>query len=509
MKQGKISSLLCDRLKSIGSQVPRSYGLAKTHKKDVPLRPIVAMIGSPYDKVGIEMSKWLGKLDASKINCRSKLVVDTLTKNGYRVPTGYQVVSLDVESLYTNVPITEAIELATNLIYEQDDTPPFDKETCRELLKLCCSNTIVNVNGKIYTQTDGLSMGSKIAPMLANIWLANLDGVIKDDAELYYRYMDDICTLVQIGQEDNLLNRVNGIHPNLRFTMEKLHVDEQDGDKLGHISFLDIKITVWNDRSITTEWYRKETSTDVVMNWFSSAPMKYKVNIVYGLVNRFWDTCSTYKSFTSGLDEAKKILIKNQYPEEWVDSKIGMVVEKIFKEKSNPNKSKNKTKEVSNATEEVVRRKVFLKYKGLATEKLAKELSKIHVPIQIIYTLDKLRSYVSQLKNKTDKYNQSNLVYQFKCGFCNEEPTYIGYTERLLRERITEHGKNGNTEVSEHLRECGGDINQESFKILYKINKNKGLMHLRTAEALFIRSNKPSLNNKDEFRSRKLRLKLF
>ena len=34
-------------------------------------------------------------------------------------------------------------------------------------------------------------------------------------------------------------------------------------------------------------------------------------------------------------------------------------------------------------------------------------------------------------------------------------------------------------------------------------------MHLRTAEALFIRSNKPSLNNKDELRSRKLRLKLL
>ena len=83
------------------------------------------------------------------------------------------------------------------------------------------------------------------------------------------------------------------------------------------------------------------------------------------------------------------------------------------------------------------------------------------------------------------------------CLHLHEGPTYIGYTERLLRERIAEHGKNGNTEVSEHLRECGGDINQESFEILYKINKNKGLMHLRTAEALLIRSNKPSRNNKD------------
>ena len=87
--------------------------------------------------------------------------------------------------------------------------------------------------------------------------------------------------------------------------------------------------------------------------------------------------------------------------------------------------------------------------------------------------MDKLRSYVSQLKNKTDKCNQSNLVYLFKCGFCNEEPTYIGYTERLLKERITEHSVNGTTEVSEHLRQCGGSINQESFRVLYKINKNK------------------------------------
>ena len=80
------------------------------------------------------------------------------------------------------------------------------------------------------------------------------------------------------------------------------------------------------------------------MNWFSAAPMKYKLNIMYGLVNRIWDTSSTDKNFTAGLDEAKKILLKNQYPEDWVDGKIVMVVEKIFKRKSNPNSSKNENK---------------------------------------------------------------------------------------------------------------------------------------------------------------------
>ena len=57
MKNGKISPSLADKLKSTGGQIPSMYGLAKTHKVEVPLRPIVAMIGSPYDRIGCEMSK--------------------------------------------------------------------------------------------------------------------------------------------------------------------------------------------------------------------------------------------------------------------------------------------------------------------------------------------------------------------------------------------------------------------------------------------------------------------
>ena len=98
-----------------------------------------------------------------------------------------------------------------------------------------------------------------------------------------------------------------------------------------------MKITVWHDRTITTEWYRKENSTDVLMNWFTTAPMRYKVHIVRGLVNRIWDTCSNYENFTRGLEEAKRILQRNRYPADWVDNKIGMAVEKVFLNKSNPN----------------------------------------------------------------------------------------------------------------------------------------------------------------------------
>ena len=45
-KDNLISQNVYDAIRPTGSQRPRMYGLPKTHKKDVPLRPILFMIGS-------------------------------------------------------------------------------------------------------------------------------------------------------------------------------------------------------------------------------------------------------------------------------------------------------------------------------------------------------------------------------------------------------------------------------------------------------------------------------
>ena len=39
---------------------------------------------------------------------------------------------------------------------------------------------------------DGLAMGSPPAPMLANGWMSKYDKIIKGNAKIYSRYMDDI-----------------------------------------------------------------------------------------------------------------------------------------------------------------------------------------------------------------------------------------------------------------------------------------------------------------------------
>ena len=75
-KQGKITDSLFDRLKPIGSQAPRLYGLAKVHKKDIPLRPVLSMPGSAYHKIANQVSEWLKVVKECNINSSSQIIVN-------------------------------------------------------------------------------------------------------------------------------------------------------------------------------------------------------------------------------------------------------------------------------------------------------------------------------------------------------------------------------------------------------------------------------------------------
>ena len=84
-----------------------------------------------------------------------------------------------VVSLYTNVPVEEAIEVCTDLLYSgEHQIPPVDKETFKELLKLCTCNVLMQTHDGFYRQTDGLAMGSPPAPLLANGWLSTFDHLL-------------------------------------------------------------------------------------------------------------------------------------------------------------------------------------------------------------------------------------------------------------------------------------------------------------------------------------------
>ena len=88
-----------------------------------------------------------------------------------RVPRNAFLVSMDVTSLYTNIPQEEGITIVCNA-YENfhAQTPPFPTNFRREML-----SPILKENPwKNYLQAHGTAMGTKMAVAFANIFMASL-----------------------------------------------------------------------------------------------------------------------------------------------------------------------------------------------------------------------------------------------------------------------------------------------------------------------------------------------
>ena len=164
---GKIDERLYEKLRPTGSHPARLYGLAKVHKTSLPARPVLSMPGSAYHQIALQTTEWLSVVPECGINSSTKSISDSLKT--VKLDTDEEIVSFDVTTLYTNVPLLEAINDCADMLYSgKYELPPVDKSTFIELLKLCTSDVLMLTHNGFYKQTDGLAMGSPPAPLIAN-----------------------------------------------------------------------------------------------------------------------------------------------------------------------------------------------------------------------------------------------------------------------------------------------------------------------------------------------------
>ena len=402
-----------------------------------------------------------------------------------------EMVSFDVVSLYTNIPVMEAIDVCTDLLYAQsvDKIPKVDKETFKKLAMLASCNVIMATHDGFYYQTDGLAMGSPPAPFLANGWLSQFDGVIQGESRIFFRYMDDILQDLKKRNCESKLQEINSLHPNLKFTIER----EQEEQ----LPVLDLKILHNHETGeLSSTWYRKSTDTGLIMNYHSLAPKRYKRSVVSGFIHRIYRACSNWKLFHESLEKAKKILEGNQYPPSFYEPIINQSLNDLL--------DIVQTKEVD--SEKTASKKVMLKiqYRGKSTEDYARALHKINAPCKVVMTLRKLKTVLPSLKPSVEKMIKSGVVYKITCPRC--KACYVGQTSRHLQTRFDEHLTKKQQPVRKHLEQCSIEISTEEIEILHQTAR--GVYHLETLEALYIRDLKPTINTKDEYRGRELTIKV-
>ena len=79
---------------------------------------------------------------------------------------GYRFVSFNLVSLFTNVPLKRTIDIILKRVFEDKliDTT-LTKRVLKKLLLDCATKTAFSFDNKFYEQTDGVSMGSCLAPV--------------------------------------------------------------------------------------------------------------------------------------------------------------------------------------------------------------------------------------------------------------------------------------------------------------------------------------------------------
>ena len=123
------------------------------------------------------------------------------------------LVSYDVTSLFTNIPLSETIDLAVNAIIDGNMNPDLklSKVHLKQLFNFATSYTHFLFNGCFYNQIDGVAMGSPLAPVLANffmghyerLWLEKCTGT-KLKVLYYRRYVDDIICCFQNSHDADM-----------------------------------------------------------------------------------------------------------------------------------------------------------------------------------------------------------------------------------------------------------------------------------------------------------------
>ena len=309
-----------------GSQPGKMYGMAKHHKTDCPLRPVLSAIDTPE----YGLCKWL-EIQLKPL-LKSKWIINSNIEFMDSLKTikpkeGDVCRTFDIKSLYTCVPLEETINMVADDVYSNENLSVFTKskitkKVFKNILKTC-SQSIFCFNNQVFKQIDGLSMGSPLAPLLANWFVSKLETGLLNEIQPKMYNVDDIFTIFSNEEMANEFNqKLNTLHQDLVFTMES-----STSNKL---PFLDISVKLEENR-FTTSSYKIPSNTEVLLNFHSCTPQSWKKNLIRQLLIRNKRLVSEELQNLE-TNRIKNLLLRNGYPINFINTKI----EKLQKLENKP-----------------------------------------------------------------------------------------------------------------------------------------------------------------------------
>ncbi|XP_072164257.1 uncharacterized protein [Diadema setosum] len=143
-----------------------------------------------------------------------------------QLPPNCTLVTLDVVSLYTNIPHSDGVNALRRFLTKHDPSSDMPIEDICCLAQFILKHNYFTFDDEYFLQTQDTAMGTKFAPAYASMFMAVLEEEFLSKETLkpsmFVRYIDDIFLIWPHTDEQlsEFHSKLNMAHPDIKFTMD-------------------------------------------------------------------------------------------------------------------------------------------------------------------------------------------------------------------------------------------------------------------------------------------------
>ena len=174
LETNQFTKLNHDPTKSVEGKIQtfrRKFKYRLSQKEYYQIYPTGSCAGTASYQLAKYLAQLLPPLTRSGYTVNSTKDLIVKIKNE-KVPQNCNMVSFDVKSLFTSVPLEYTIDIIIKRVFEDHEiTTIFTKSEMKKPLTLYTKNVHFSFNNEICIHIDGVPMGSPMETMIANIYL--------------------------------------------------------------------------------------------------------------------------------------------------------------------------------------------------------------------------------------------------------------------------------------------------------------------------------------------------
>ena len=228
-----------------------------------------------------------------------------------KLEEGDELLSFDVVSLFISIPVDLAIQVATEVL--SDDETLQDRSTI-PVDRLLFVNNKFQVQQHLLPAIFGTAMGSPVSAVMANLVMEYLEKRALSTSIVqpcfWKRYVDDVCAAVNSSLVQTLQHHLNNIEPSIQFTVER--------ETNRKMSFLDVTVCRQDNGRLSTKVYRKPTHTERHLSFHSHHAVAHKRAVVKSLTDRAKTIPSSSHQRSKEMKHVTAALVANGYPKRFV-----------------------------------------------------------------------------------------------------------------------------------------------------------------------------------------------